>query len=85
MAIVVENSKDKKRYIYIGASYSYYKDSRPGAFGGSLFPHEEEGEFSGVLVSNEKGEIMWVDTAEISVISIDGKTPGEILSNIWEL
>lgn len=79
MPIIVEHLKDNKRYIYIGASYSFYRDTSPSFFGGNLFPNEDEGEFNCVLVSDELGQLIWIPAGEIKVISINGIIPSEIL------
>lgn len=79
MAIIVEYKKDNKKYIYLGASYSFYKEVTPGFLGGNLFPNEEEGEFNCILASDEKGELIWLPATEVKVVSIDGKRVDEIL------
>jgi hypothetical protein len=79
MAIIVEYLKDNKKYIYIGASYSYYKEKSPSFFGGNLFPNEEEGEFNCVLVSDELGHLVWLPAQEVKLISVNGSSPSEIL------
>ena len=47
--------------------------------GGTLFPHEEEGELECAAVSDEFGEISWIQTNELRVFEIDGVGIGEIL------
>lgn len=79
MAIIVEHQADNKRYIYLGASYSYYKEITPSLFGGNLFPNEEEGEFNAVLVSDGQGKLIWLSATEVTLVSIDGKSPEELL------
>jgi len=72
MAILVRNKSNNTLYFLVGTGFSFYKDSRPGAFGGNLFPHEEEGEFRMAAVCNEAGDIEWFPTDELKVIEIDG-------------
>jgi hypothetical protein len=79
MAIIVEYQKDNKKYIYIGASYSYFKEVTPSFFGGNLFPNQEEGEFNCILASDQEGKLIWLPATEVKVISVDGKRPDEIL------
>lgn len=79
MAIIVEYLKDNKKYIYMGASYSYYKEISPSLLGGDLFPNQEEGEFNCVLVSDEKGQLIWLPALDVKLISVDDMNPGEIL------
>jgi len=79
MATIVKHNKTGKHYILLGTSYSFYKDSRPSFLGGTLFPHEEEGEFEVAAVCNEKGIIGWFRTEELTVVEIDGTCPKEVL------
>lgn len=81
MPIVVLHKPTEKHYILVGTSYSYFKDSRPSAFGGTLFPHEEEGEFEMAAVCDENGKITWLESRELIVIGIDKFSPSEILQN----
>lgn len=81
MPVIVQHLKTKKVFVLLGASYSYFKDSRPSFLGGVLFPHEEEGEFTLAAVSDAKGEIGWFPTRELKVVEVDGKSPGDILAN----
>ncbi|MDA8227987.1 MAG: hypothetical protein M0T74_09895 [Desulfitobacterium hafniense] len=44
MAIIVRHKENGKVFALIGTGYGAYKATRPSLLGGSLFPHEEEGE-----------------------------------------
>lgn len=57
----------------VGTGYSFFKDSRPSFLGGTLFPHEEEGELTYAAVSDEHGVISWVKTIELKVIGFEFK------------
>jgi hypothetical protein len=72
MAITVRSIKSSNIYILLGTSFSYFKDSRPGIFGGNLIPHEEEGEFKMAAVCDSQGNIEWLPTDELKVIEVDG-------------
>jgi hypothetical protein len=79
MAIIVLHKDSGKHYVLIGTGYSFFKDSRPSFLGGSLFPHEEEGELKCAAISDENGTISWAQTDELEVIEIDGVRIREIL------
>lgn len=79
MATIVVHKDTGKYYALVGTGYSFFKDSRPSFLGGALFPHEEEGELMCAAISDEQGEISWVQTNELEVIEIDGVRIGEIL------
>jgi len=79
VAVIVLHEESGKYYVLVGTGYSFFKDSRPSFLGGSLFPHEEEGELKYAAISDEDGTISWVQTDEIKVIEINGVRIGEIL------
>ncbi len=72
MAVIVKNIKNNNLYVLLGTGFSYYKDSRPGAFGGNLIPHMEEGEFKMAAVCDKNGHIHWFETEALKVIKVDG-------------
>lgn len=82
MAIIVQHFETNKKFILLGTSYSHYKDSRPSFLGGNLFPHEEEGEYQLAAVCDEKGEIEWFSTSELTVIEVDGMAPNDVLRKL---
>jgi hypothetical protein len=53
MPVIVEHLQTRKKYIFLSASHSYFKDSRH-SFLGTLFPCEESGEFKLAAICNEK-------------------------------
>lgn len=82
--VIVRCLKNNKKYIYLGAGYGHYKYLREGVPGGYIFPKEYEGRSEYVVVSNEKGNLFWIPSVDIQVLSIDGKTPEEIYEMISE-
>jgi predicted RNA-binding Zn-ribbon protein involved in translation (DUF1610 family) len=84
MSVIVRNTRNGSMYILLGTSFSYYKDSRPGIFGGNLIPHEEEGEFKMAAVCNSQGDIEWFPTDDLKVIEIDGAQISSQLEKITE-
>ena len=79
MAITVRNIKNDKFYVFLGASYSFYKDTRASVLGGDLFPHMEQGEFKMVSVCNSQGDIEWFPAEELKVVDVDGVKVSEVL------
>lgn len=72
MAIIVQDQENGNRYILLGAGLGMYKSSRPGVFGGSLFPHEEEGIRATMAVSDANGRILFIDKSHLKVVVVDG-------------
>ncbi|MDD4761015.1 MAG: hypothetical protein PHU66_09440 [Bacteroidaceae bacterium] len=73
MAIIVKHKKNNEVYVLVGASYSHFKDSRPGFLGGSLVPHKEEGVSQMAAIANENGEIFCCPINDIKVLMINGE------------
>lgn len=72
MAIIVRHNETRKVFALVGTGFGAYKATRPGVFGGNLFPNEEEGTIPVAAVSDERGSIQWLSTDELQVIEIDG-------------
>ncbi|MEF9952460.1 MAG: hypothetical protein RR840_06960 [Clostridium sp.] len=79
MATIVKWNKNNKRYIYMGCSYSHYISKMESVIGGVLFPNVEEGTYNVILLSDENGDLMWVNADEVVLVSVDGVNPREIL------
>lgn len=79
MAILIKHETTGVQYVLIGTGYSYYKDSLPGAFGGVLFPNVDEGELQMVALCDASGDIRWLPTSEVTVLSVDGVAVSELL------
>lgn len=77
--VIVKHVSTAEHFILLGASYSFFKDSKSSFFGGDLFPHEEEGEFHMTAVSDGKGDIYWFSSNELVVVKVDGYSPKTIL------
>ena len=79
MATIVLFKITGKHHVLVGTGYSFFKDSRPSFFGGTLFPYEDEGEVMCAAICNEHGAISWVPTNELEVITVDGIEIREVL------
>ena len=80
MATVVKHNKSGEEYVVLGTGYGAYKSSVPHPMFGNWMPDESEGSKSMIAVCNSEGEIGWTTTSQVTVISVDGKPLGEILS-----
>ena len=78
MATIVFHQQTGKRFLLVGTGYGAFKSSRPSFFGGSLFPHEEEGQIPLAAICGSDGRIEWVYTNELVVVEIDGRRVQEI-------
>ena len=80
MAVIVRHKEIGSEYVLLGAGFGAYKALRPSVFLGNLAPHQEAGELAMALICGSGGEPMWVQSDQLEVVSIDGRTPAEILA-----
>lgn len=80
MAIIVRHKKRDTSFLYLGAGYGEWHSSHPGMRGGLLFPDEMGGESMMVCVCDYAGNVGFFHADEVEVVSIDGKTPKEVLT-----
>lgn len=78
LAIIVENINTYEKYILLGAGLGMFKATRPSYFGGNLFPHEEESMEQIVAVSNQAGDILFIDKNLVKIVEIDGMSLGDM-------
>ena len=78
MTIIVKHHKTGDQFIFLGTGFGAWKATRPSLFGGNLIPSEKQGTVSMVAVCDEIGRIGWLDSDDLIVVSIDGKSPKEI-------
>ena len=78
MASIVKLKGSGKRAILIGVGYGKSATSRTSSFLGTAVEAAEESEMA--AVSTQIGEILWCRSEDLTVVSIDGVTPAELLS-----
>jgi hypothetical protein len=79
MATIVVHRPSGHRYVLIGSGYGAWATSTPGVFFGNLAPREQGNQATLIAVTGVNGEIGWVPSNELLVVSVDGKTPQQIL------
>ena len=80
MASIVKHKKSEKHFLLIGTGYGAFQSARPGMFFGDLLPTQSEGVTTMVALGFPNGKILWCDSREVELVSVDGKSPSEILS-----
>lgn len=79
MATIVRDNLNDKFYVLIGTGFGIAKSSRPGAFVPEATTSSSTE--SGMLaVANSDGDILWLPSFMLSVISVDGKPCRELLA-----
>lgn len=71
LATIVEDKVTHKKYFLLGAGLGVYKMGRPSFLGGNLVPHEESGELHVLAVCDNKGEVLFIESDQLRVVSID--------------
>ena len=78
MATIVKHKETGEPYCLLGAGFGGFQSSKPNMFRGNLMADVEEGEYALVCVCNSKGEIFWLETTQVTVVSIDGQNPNAL-------
>ena len=76
--IIVRFKRTDKDYILLGAGYGAYKAQ--GQAGWGSIPSTSKGEIPIVAICDETGEIDWVLSKDIYVVSVDGVDVADALT-----
>ncbi len=80
MTTIVTDINTGERYLLLGGGYASDRVERPHVVFGQLAPTVDEAQHSLVLVTNERGQIGWVQASYLQVVSVDGVSPAEALA-----
>ena len=79
MATIVKVNDSDLHGILVGVGYGMFKSARPNMLFGDLLPSEKSGNSQMAAVSTAQGKILWCESERLTIVSIDGKKPGEHL------
>lgn len=79
MATIVEHAKTRKRYVLLGTGFGSWKSSKPNWFFGDLIADVKQGQMAMVCVCDDQSRIGWLNSAEVSVVSVDGQSVKALL------
>lgn len=74
---IVQLKSTEKQYILLGTGYGMFKAQ--GQPGWGKMVNTSKGEKYLVALSNELGEVLWTESNNITVISVDGHRVSELL------
>ena len=80
MATIVEDTRTGKTYVLLGAGLAAWASSTPNAFLGNWMPNEKSGTLETLCVCDADGRVDWLGSEHVRIVSVDGRTPGEVLS-----
>ena len=79
MAMIVKHKSSNGHFVLVGVGFGAYSSARPGAFFGDWLPAEKSGEITMAAVAFPDGRILWCDTKELELVSIDGQSVRDVL------
>ena len=80
MAAIVQSKKTGKRYVVLGAGFGLFKAAHTSPMFGGWFPNKEQGNEQLLAVCDAQGKPGFIQIADAEVISVDGVSPAELLS-----
>ena len=83
MATIVKLRNSDKHAVLVGVGYGIYQSARPNAFFGDLLPNEQSGESEMAAVATASGEILWCRSEDLTIVSIDGQEPHQVLQEYF--
>ena len=75
MATIVKLNDSNEHAVLVGVGFGMFMAQRPSAIFGSWAPTEQRGDAAMAAVSTASGEIRWCKTDDLTVVSVDGKSP----------
>ena len=79
MATIVEEVTTRNRYVLIGAGFGAYNAVSAHPLLGALSPQREQGEYTMVCVCDAHGQVGWLYSDSVRVVSVDGQQPAALL------
>jgi len=81
MAVIVRrNGNPNDQFVLLGTGFGMFKAMR-GATLGDILSKQEEGEKALAALCGVNGRIVWADSSELTVVSVDGQSPDVLLAS----
>ena len=84
MATIVKLKDTDLHGILVGVGYGMFESAKPNMIFGDWIADKAAGKSQMAAVSTDKGEILWCETEKLTIVSIDGKKPGEHLDQYFQ-
>lgn len=81
MATIVRFRGNGGEYILLGGGFGSYRSKTPHVFFGDWAPEDIYAEIPVAFLCDHAGKTGWVRSEQIEVISVDGRSPEEILDD----
>ncbi|PHN05601.1 hypothetical protein [Flavilitoribacter nigricans] len=79
MAVIIQHVKSDKQYILLGSGLGMYESTKPNWLLGDLVGDTSSGSLKAICACDLEGNITWLIPEEFRVVSVDGKSPEELL------
>lgn len=79
MAVIVRRDGDDRNYALLGTGFGAFKAMRGATLGDILSKHEE-GETAVAALCGADGKIVWADSQDVTVVSVDGTPIDQLLT-----
>lgn len=79
MATIVEFTGNGQNYILLDSGFGAYRSTKPNAIFGNWVSDTEAGHEAMACLCDHTGQIGWVESAAVRVISVDGVPVGNLL------
>ncbi len=81
MATIVERVTSGKRYVLVGTGFGAFQSKKPNWLLGDLVADTTEGQHAMVCVCDGNGRLYWVESTQLTVVSVDGQPPDDLLQD----
>ncbi len=79
MTVIVKHRETGDRYVVVGTGFGMFRAVKPNWLLGNFAADSQSGSKSLVAVCNAEGEIGWINSSDLQVVSIDGDAPSIVL------
>ena len=81
MATIVRKNSTDETFVLLGTGFGAYKVTKPHWFYGESSSEEESDILPVVMVSDADGNVLWLAADDVTVVSVDGSKPGELIGD----
>lgn len=79
MATIVVHDPTNRKYVLIGAGFGAFQSKKPNWLLGDLMADTTEGQHAMACVCDERGNLRWVESSHLTIVSVDGASPRDLL------
>ena len=77
MATIIRSIESSETYVFLGSGFGMFQSKKPNWLFGDLLSDTDSGSLKLICACDQHGEIVWLNSDNVEVISIDGKRPSD--------